>query len=233
MSSTILVVEDEPAIRELISFACQTENYQVIRCGSVAEGRQVLSTQTVDLILLDWMLPDLSGLKWLEILKSDGTTRHIPVIMLTARGSETDKVSGLDAGADDYVVKPFSPRELLARIRAVLRRGTPPESKWVVCGPLRMNTELYVAQADGVPIKLGAIEFKLLLALANSPDRVLSRLQLLERVWEDAYELDERTVDVHILRLRKCLSNTPVANMIETVRGIGYRALTTAGNISK
>lgn len=224
MAETILVVEDEPAIRELIGFACESSGYAVLRAGSVKEASDLLSQNRVHLILLDWMLPDLSGLQWLDKLKHDERYAAVPVIMLTARGTESDKVAGLDAGADDYVVKPFSPRELIARMRAVLRRGGTEAEKTVTCGPLTINEARFSAKVEGEPIKLGVIEFKMLLVLASSPGRVYSRAQLLSRVWDDSTELDERTVDVHILRLRKQLAGTAAASLVETVRGLGYRA---------
>ena len=224
MAETILVVEDEPAIRELIGFACESSGYAVLRAGSVKEASDLLSQNRVHLILLDWMLPDLSGLQWLDKLKRDERYAAVPVIMLTARGTESDKVAGLDAGADDYVVKPFSPRELIARMRAVLRRGGTEAKKTVTCGPLTINEARFSAKVEGEPIKLGVIEFKMLLVLASSPGRVYSRAQLLSRVWDDSTELDERTVDVHILRLRKQLAGTAAASLVETVRGLGYRA---------
>ena len=224
MAETILVVEDEPAIRELIGFACESSGYAVLRAGSVKEASDLLSQNRVHLILLDWMLPDLSGLQWLDKLKRDERYATVPVIMLTARGTESDKVAGLDAGADDYVVKPFSPRELIARMRAVLRRGGTEAEKTVTCGPLTINEARFSAKVEGEPIKLGVIEFKMLLVLASSPGRVYSRAQLLSRVWDDSTELDERTVDVHILRLRKQLAGTAAASLVETVRGLGYRA---------
>ena len=224
MAETILVVEDEPAIRELIGFACESSGYAVLRAGSVKEASDLLSQNRVHLILLDWMLPDLSGLQWLDKLKRDERYAAVPVIMLTARGTESDKVAGLDAGADDYVVKPFSPRELIARMRAVSRRGGTEAEKTVTCGPLTINEARFSAKVEGEPIKLGVIEFKMLLVLASSPGRVYSRAQLLSRVWDDSTELDERTVDVHILRLRKQLAGTAAASLVETVRGLGYRA---------
>ena len=224
MAETILVVEDEPAIRELIGFACESSGYAVLRAGSVKEASDLLSQNRVHLILLDWMLPDLSGLQWLDKLKRDERYAAVPVIMLTARGTESDKVAGLDAGADDYVVKPFSPRELIARMRAVLRRGGTEAEKTVTCAPLTINEARFSAKVEGEPIKLGVIEFKMLLVLASSPGRVYSRAQLLSRVWDDSTELDERTVDVHILRLRKQLAGTAAASLVETVRGLGYRA---------
>ena len=224
MAETILVVEDEPAIRELIGFACESSGYEVLRAGTVHEASDLLASSRVNLILLDWMLPDLSGLQWLDKLKHDERYAALPVIMLTARGTESDKVAGLDAGADDYVVKPFSPRELIARLRAVLRRGGTEAEKTVTCGPLSINESRFCAKVNDKIVKLGVIEFKLLLVLASSPGRVYSRAQLLSRVWDDASELDERTVDVHILRLRKQLADTAAASLLETVRGLGYRA---------
>ena len=224
MAETILVVEDEPAIRELIGFACESSGYEVLRAGTVHEASDLLASSRVNLILLDWMLPDLSGLQWLDKLKHDERYAALPVIMLTARGTESDKVAGLDAGADDYVVKPFSPRELIARMRAVLRRGGTEAEKTVTCGPLSINESRFCAKVNDKIVKLGVIEFKLLLVLASSPGRVYSRAQLLSRVWDDASELDERTVDVHILRLRKQLADTAADSLLETVRGLGYRA---------
>ena len=224
MAETILVVEDEPAIRELIGFACESSGYEVLRAGTAQEASTLLEGARVNLILLDWMLPDLSGLQWLEKLRRDERWASLPVIMLTARGTESDKVAGLDAGADDYVVKPFSPRELIARMRAVLRRGGSEAEKTLTCGPLTLNEARFSAKVSGQSVKLGVIEFKMLLVLASSPGRVYSRSQLLSRVWDDVNELDERTVDVHILRLRKQLAGTDAAGLVETVRGLGYRA---------
>lgn len=224
MTESVLVVEDEPAIRELIGFACETAGYRVLRAGSVTEARRVLEAERPDIILLDWMLPDQSGLSWLEQLKREEKNAGIPVIMLTARGTESDKVAGLDAGADDYVVKPFSPRELIARLRAVLRRGAAEAEKTIVCGPVALNESRFSAKVNGVDVRLGVIEFKMLCVLAANPGRVYSRAQLLERVWDDAAGFDERTVDVHVLRLRKQLAGTAAADIVDTVRGLGYRA---------
>lgn len=224
MTEAVLVVEDEPAIRELIGFACETAGYRVFRAGSVAEAKKVLNAERPDIVLLDWMLPDQSGLSWLEQLKRDEKNAGIPVIMLTARGTESDKVAGLDAGADDYVVKPFSPRELIARLRAVLRRGAAEVEKTIVCGPVALNEAHFSAKVEGKDVRLGVIEFKLLCVLAANPGRVYSRAQLLERVWSDSVGFDERTVDVHVLRLRKQLAGTAAADIVDTVRGLGYRA---------
>ena len=229
---SILIVEDEVAIRELVGFVCETEGCATYRAGSVAEAQQLLDAHAVDLILLDCMLPDRSGLDWLKSLR--GSSRHgaIPVIMLTARGDESDRVAGLDAGADDYVVKPFLPRELSARIRAVLRRHQPSQAQnssganesegEIHCGPLMMNAARFEALVNGAPVKLSAKEFKLLYLFASKPGRVFTREMLLESVWPGAF-VDERTVDVHMLRLRKALAGTRAENLIETVRGVGYR----------
>lgn len=225
MADTTLVVEDEPAIRELIAFACESSGFEVLRAGCVHEALEMLDTHRVSLILLDWMLPDLSGLQWLEQLKRNERWSALPVIMLTARTTESDKVAGLDAGADDYVVKPFSPRELMARVRAVLRRGAAEDEKTVRCGPLTMNLARFSARVDGNEIKLGVLEFRMLWVLASSPGRVYSRSQLLTRVWDDAVGFDERTVDVHILRLRKQLSGTAAQDLVQTVRGVGYKVV--------
>ena len=229
---SILIVEDEVAIRELVGFVCETEGCATYRAGSVAEAQQLLDAHAVDLILLDCMLPDRSGLDWLKSLR--GSSRHgaIPVIMLTARGDESDRVAGLDAGADDYVVKPFLPRELSARIRAVLRRhqasqaqnssGANESEGEIHCGPLMMNAARFEALVNGAPVKLSAKEFKLLYLFASKPGRVFTREMLLESVWPGAF-VDERKVDVHMLRLRKALAGTRAENLIETVRGVGYR----------
>lgn len=224
------------AIRELVAFVCETEGFTTVRATTIAEAREAVAASMPDLVLLDMMLPDDSGLTWLRSLRADRATAALPVIMLTARGDEVDRVAGLDAGADDYVVKPFLPRELVARVRAVLRRhelaGSAPktvevpgvdEAEVVVrCGPLVMNEARFEATADGVPLKLSAKEFKLLYIFATKPGRVFTRAQLLSAVWQSAF-VDERTVDVHMLRLRKALAGTAAEDFIETVRGIGYR----------
>ena len=229
----LLIVEDELAIQELIVFVCEAEGFRTTRAGSIAEAP--------DLILLDRMLPDRPGEEWLRELRSDTKTADVPVIILTARGNESDRVAGLDAGADDYVVKPFLPRELTARVRAVLRRrgaaviagrlspmpseetaSTADEERVIVCGPLKLNEARFEATAAGKPLKLSAKEFKLLSLFAAKPGRVFSRANLLDAVWQSAF-VDERTVDVHMLRLRKALAGSAAEDMIETVRGVGYR----------
>lgn len=229
----LLIVEDEAAIRELVAFVCEAEGFRTARAGSVAEAKEAFRRERPDLVLLDRMLPDRSGLDWLKDFRSASETAGLPVILLTARGDEADRVAGLDAGADDYVVKPFLPRELSARVRAVLRRkggsGAPANAApaedhehVIVCGPLTMNETRFEAAADGVPLKLSAKEFKLLSLFASKPGRVFSRQNLLDAVWPSAF-VDERTVDVHMLRLRKALAGTAAEDLIETVRGVGYR----------
>ena len=227
----VLVVEDEPAIRELVAFVCEAENFRTARAGDVAEAKAAFASERPALVLLDRMLPDCSGVAWLRELRSTPETAGIPVILLTARGGEADRVEGLDAGADDYIVKPFLPRELAARIRAVLRRGEgrdaarerKEEAEHIVrCGPLVMNETRHEATAAGEVLKLSTKEFALLLILAGRPGRVYSRANLLDAVWPGAF-VDERTVDVHMLRLRKNLAGTAAQDIVETVRGVGYR----------
>ena len=240
----LMIVEDELAIQELIAFVCEAEGFRTTRAGSVSEARAMLSSERPDLVLLDRMLPDLPGEEWLKSLRASPETANLPVIMLTARGSEAERVAGLDAGADDYVVKPFLPRELTARVRAVLRRrggassaksapmetaGAEPaasaqgdEERIIVCGPLKLNEARFEATADGKPLKLSAKEFKLLMLFAAKPGRVFSRANLLDAVWQSAF-VDERTVAVHMLRLRKALAGSAAQDLIETVRGVGYR----------
>jgi two-component system phosphate regulon response regulator PhoB len=224
MPATILVVEDEPAIQELVAYACQTNGFEVRRSDSVRAAREAVAGALPDLILLDWMLPDRPGIELLRELRSQERTRGLPVIMLTARGSESDKVAGLDAGADDYVVKPFSPRELVSRIRAVFRRRAPQLAGEVIeYGPLRLDAARRELLANGEPVKMGLTEYKLLTFFMAHPERVFSRSQLLDGVWGDHVFIEERTIDVHMLRLRKALAPHDLQYMIQTVRGLGYR----------
>ncbi|MCI5895848.1 MAG: response regulator [Candidatus Aphodousia sp.] len=228
-SARILIVEDEAPIRTLISFACAGAGFEVECTDSAVTAQRIVEENRPDLVLLDYMLPELSGVEWLEKLHADPKTKDLPVIMLTARGSESDRVKGLNAGADDYVVKPFMPRELIARIQAVLRRyrfqsqNKGDADNLIVCGPLTMNESSFEAKVDDVTLSLSAKEFKLLLVFAKNPERVYSREMLLQLVWDNAY-VDERTVDVHMLRLRKQLQGTKAENLLQTVRGLGYRA---------
>ncbi len=227
MSTNILIVEDEPAIQELVAYTCSSNGYSVRRAESVSAAREAIGQQLPDLVLLDWMLPDRPGIDLLKDLRTEDRTRAVPVIMLTARGSEADRVVGLDTGADDYVVKPFSPRELVSRIRAVFRRRAPQHSgESVTYGPLTIDPARHEVLVDGNPVSMGLAEFKLLSFLVNHPDRVYSRAQLLDSVWGDHVFIEERTVDVHVLRLRKALTPARAQHLVQTVRGLGYRLST-------
>jgi two-component system phosphate regulon response regulator PhoB len=224
MSARILVVEDEPAIQELIAYTCRTNSYEVRRADSVRAAHQAVASELPDMVLLDWMLPDRPGVDLLRELRAQERTKSLPVIMLTAKGNESDKVAGLEAGADDYVVKPFSPRELVSRIRAVLRRRAPQlAGETLEYGPMRLDAARHEMTVNGQPVKMGLAEFKLLSFLLGHPDRVFTRAQLLDNVWGDHVFIEERTVDVHMLRLRKALAPFGAQQMIQTVRGLGYR----------
>ncbi|MCU0765620.1 MAG: phosphate regulon transcriptional regulator PhoB [Burkholderiaceae bacterium] len=224
MSGSILVVEDEPAIQELVSFACSGGGYKVRRADSVRAAREAIRHELPDLVILDWMLPDRPGIELLRELRGEERTRAVPVILLTAKGAESDRVAGLDAGADDYVVKPFSPRELVSRVRAVFRRRAPQLSGEALSyGPLKIDTARHEVLAAGQPVKMGLAEFKLLRYLVGHPERVFSRAQLLDGVWGDHVFIEERTVDVHVLRLRKALAAAGAEGLVQTVRGLGYR----------
>jgi two-component system, OmpR family, phosphate regulon response regulator PhoB len=224
MGPSILVVEDEPAIQELVSFTCASNGFEVQRAESVGAAQQAIRSKLPDLVILDWMLPDRGGIELLRDLRADERTRALPVIMLTARSAESDRVAGLDAGADDYVVKPFSPRELVSRVRAVFRRRAPQHSgEALEYGPLAIDPVRHEVVAGGKPVKMGLAEFKLLKFLVGHPERVFSRSQLLDSVWGDHVFIEERTVDVHVLRLRKALAPAGAQNLVQTVRGLGYR----------
>jgi two-component system phosphate regulon response regulator PhoB len=224
MKASILVVEDEPAIQELVAHVCRANGFEARRADTVLAAREAVAGELPDLVLLDWMLPDRPGTDLLRELRAAERTRALPVIMLTARGSEADRVTGLDAGADDYVVKPFSPRELASRIRAVLRRRAPEVAgEALAYGPLRLDPVRHEIEVGGRPLKMGLTEFKLLAYLMAHPDRVFTRAQLLDGVWGDHVFIEERTVDVHMLRLRKALAPAGAQHMVQTVRGLGYR----------
>ena len=224
MTATILAVEDEPAILELIVLNLRHAGFRVIGAANAEEAEAIIQNELPDLIVLDWMLPKCSGLCLAKKLRSEERTRELPIIMLTARVHEVDKILGLEAGADDYVTKPFSPKELVARIRAVLRRRTPHlADEAVEIGALTLNPATHRATAAGWPIELGPTEFRLLFFFMTHPERVYSRAQLLDEVWGDHVFIEERTVDVHIRRLRAALEPAGCHNCIETVRGSGYR----------
>jgi two-component system phosphate regulon response regulator PhoB len=221
---TILVVEDESAIAELIAINLRHAGFQITLAETAEQATAAVDAVLPDLVLLDWMLPGQSGLALARRWRADARTRELPIIMLTARADESDKVSGLDAGADDYLTKPFSTQELLARIRAVLRRRTPEALDTAVeLGWLKLDPGTRRVSAQGIELKLGPTEFRLLHFFMSHPERVHSRAQLLDRVWGDHVFIEERTVDVHVKRLREALQPVHCAHMVETVRGAGYR----------
>ena len=219
----ILIVEDEQAIREMIAFHLSRAGYDVVEAGDARAARELLADERPDLALVDWMLPDISGLELTRMLKRDKNYEDVAIIMLTARAEERDKISGLEGGADDYITKPFSPRELIARIQAVLRRSGVSADEIVTAGVLEIDMAGHRVIVSGNEIKLGPTEYRLLQFLMTHPDRVYSRTQLLDRVWGANVYVEERTVDVHVRRLRKALSEESADNYIQTVRGAGYR----------
>jgi len=226
VTAQILIVEDEPAIRELLAMNLRHAGFEVLQATDASSARRTIDAALPDLLLLDWMLPDQSGVELARRLRADQRTRELPIIMLTARSAEADKLGGFDAGADDYVTKPFSPRELVARVRAMLRRRAPEASdEPVEVAGLRLEPETFRVFADGAPLKMGPTEFRLLHYLMRNLDRVLSRGKLLDGVWGDHVVIEERTVDVHIRRLRLALQPSGHDRLIETVRGGGYRFL--------
>jgi two-component system, OmpR family, phosphate regulon response regulator PhoB len=224
MPATILLVEDEAAIQELIAANLTRAGHHVVRAADAETAQRLLRDALPDLVLLDWMLPGLPGIELARRLRADERTRAIPIIMLTARGEEQDKVLGLETGADDYITKPFSPRELVARIKAVLRRRSPQATEDPVeVGGLRLDPATHRVSAGEQAISLGPTEFRLLHFLMTHPERVHSRPQLLDQVWGDHVFVEERTVDVHIRRLRSALEASGHDALIQTVRGSGYR----------
>mgnify|MGYP003893197731 FL=1 len=221
---TILLVEDDAAIRSLLVLHLENAGFRVLEAPDVRTALRWLDELLPDIAVIDWMLPDVSGITLLERLRHNDRTRQIPVVMLTARAAEADKVRGLEGGADDYVTKPFSPRELLARIRAVMRRRQPePEAGPVAFGGLELVPDRRVVRRAGAEQTLGPTEFRLLHFFVTHPERVWDRATLLDRVWGDDAFIEERTVDVHVRRLRLALRPLKADGMIETVRGAGYR----------
>lgn len=219
----VLIVEDEPAIAELIAVNLRHNGFIPVWAEDGVSAQRELDAALPDVILLDWMLPGgSSGLNLARKWRADQRSKHVPILMLTARGDEPDKIAGLDAGADDYITKPFSTQELLARIRAVLRRRTPEQAgERVQVGDLVLDSETHRVTFQDQPLKLGPTEFKLLNHFMHNPERVHSRGQLLDKVWGDHVYIEERTVDVHIKRLREALGEA--GSLVETVRGAGYR----------
>jgi two-component system, OmpR family, phosphate regulon response regulator PhoB len=219
--TTILIVEDEPSIVELVTFTLKEAGWNAVAVHTAADGWAFIQRRTPQMILLDWMLPDETGLRLLSRIRADRQLSELPVIMLTAKSMEEDKIAGLDQGADDYITKPFSPRELTARIKALLRRKSPEHAQSAMrAGMVTLDPVSCSVSIGDRPAEIGHAEFKLLKFLLAHPERVFSRSQLLDKVWGDHVVIEERTVDVHVLRLRKALKEAE--HLIKTVRSVGY-----------
>jgi len=224
MHKRILVVEDEASIREMVAFALRKSGMEALHAADARAAQTVIAETVPDLILLDWMLPGMSGLDLARRLRKQELTAEVPIIMLTARGEEMDRVNGLEAGVDDYVVKPFSTRELIARIKAVLRRSQGDDGSGVIeVGGLKIDSAAHRVSVAGEQIAIGPTEYRLLHFFITHPERVYSRAQLLDHVWGGSVYVEERTVDVHIRRLRKTLEPHGLDTLVQTVRGTGYR----------
>ncbi len=223
MKKRILCIEDEAAIRSMIRFSLEREGFVVQEAADARTARDMAADQSPDLMLVDWMLPDLSGPELIRRFRSDPLTRDIPIIMLTAKSEEDDMIHGLDAGADDYLIKPVSLKSLSARIKALLRRTDGfDEQRVITIGRLQLNQNAHQLRIDGAPVHLGTTEYRLLEFFMQHPEKVYSRAQLLDFVWGQNTYIEERTVDVHVLRLRKTLKTCAADNVIQTVRGAGY-----------
>ena len=232
MQKRILIVDDEPAIRDMVAYALRKGDFEAAHAGDARQAQEAIAERVPDLILLDWMLPGTSGVELARRWRREALTRDIPIIMLTARGEENDRVGGLEAGVDDYVVKPFSARELLARIRAVMRRSRDEDADGSIqLGRLRIDGAAHrvfampdkATDGEPAPVQIGPTEYRLLHFFMTHPERVYSRSQLLDYVWGGSVYVEERTVDVHIRRLRKTLEPHALDPMVQTVRGAGYR----------
>ncbi|CAM8292834.1 OmpR Response regulators consisting of a CheY-like receiver domain and a winged-helix DNA-binding domain [Candidatus Methylopumilus universalis] len=227
MKANILIVEDEGPILELLALNISQAGYNPLRAISAEHAEKLINEALPDIILLDWMLPGMSGIDFAKKLRSNALTKTIPIIMLTARSDELDKVKGLEIGADDYITKPFSPRELNARIKAVLRRKAPELTEDILkINGLELNPVSHRVTGNNKPLEMGPTEFRLLHFFMSNPERVYSRSQLLDKVWGSQIFIEDRTVDVHIRRLRNILTQSQHENLIQTVRGSGYRLST-------
>jgi two-component system phosphate regulon response regulator PhoB len=222
-TNSVLLVEDEPEIREMLTLALDRAGYRTIGAGTAEEALRKLDGPLPDLVIIDWMLPGMSGIELARRLRRDELTADLPLIMLTARGEESDKLRSFDSGVDDYVTKPFSPRELIARIKALIRRSGAPADGRLVAHGIALDSQSHRLSINGEPVHIGPTEFRLLEFLMRHPDRAFDRTQLLDRVWGRSVYVEERTVDVHILRLRKVLAPHGLGGLVQTVRGIGYR----------
>ena len=223
-AATVLLVEDEPAILDLLEVTLAAKGFRVRKAEDAGSARDSIHAELPDIIILDWMLPGQSGVQFARELRSDVRSKSLPIIMLTAKADEADKVHGLEVGADDYITKPFSPRELVARVNALLRRRAPQAADTTLAyGGVTLNPAQHEARVNGKVIDISATEFRLLAFLIANPERVFSRAQLLDQVWGDHRFIEERTVDVHVLRLRKALQPHGAEELVQTVRGVGYR----------
>ncbi len=222
MTAHILIVEDESGIRELLKEAFTAKGFRVSAARNAQAARACVESDMPDLAIVDWMMPQISGIELIRQWRRDENTQHLPIIMLTARDTEQDTIHGLDAGADDYIGKPFSTRELMARVNAMLRR-TGDNRKILSYGVLQLDSDAHSVTINKVPVSLGQTEYRLLAFFLSQPNRVFSRVQLLDQVWGHNHDVEERTVDVHILRLRKSLREHNLDRIIDTVRGAGYR----------
>ena len=223
MANKLLIIEDEPDLRELLSFTLSREGYDVIEAETAETALQMLDSKLPDLAIVDWMLPGMDGIELVKRLRRDDVTEDLPIIMLTARGEEPDKLKSFDVGIDDYITKPFSPRELLARIKALLKRSGTPENNVLESNGIQLDLNSHRVTINGQEIHTGPTEYRLLELLVRNPDRVFNRNQLLDRVWGRGVYVEERTVDVHILRLRKLLKPFGLDRAVQTVRSVGYR----------
>ncbi len=223
MAPSIMVVEDEPEIRELLSFTITRAGHDVVTAESAEQALQLLDRGLPELLVIDWMLPGMSGIDLAKRLRLDELTASLPIIMLTARGEEADKLKSFDSGVDDYVTKPFSPKELMARVKALLRRTGAPEDNLLEVGGIKLDLTSHRVSIGDEPIHMGPTEYRLLELLMRHPERAFDRSQLLDRVWGRSVYVEERTVDVHVLRLRKILQPYDLHHLIQTVRGVGYR----------
>ena len=223
MANKLLIIEDEPDLRELLSFTLSREGYDVMEAETAETALQMLDSTLPDLAIVDWMLPGMDGIELVKRLRRDDVTEDLPIIMLTARGEEPDKLKSFDVGIDDYITKPFSPRELLARIKALLKRSGTPENNVLESNGIQLDLNSHRVTINGQEIHTGPTEYRLLELLVRNPDRVFNRNQLLDRVWGRGVYVEERTVDVHILRLRKLLKPFGLDRAVQTVRSVGYR----------
>ena len=223
--NTILLVEDEPEIRDMLNFALSRGGFHVVEAATAEDAMIRLDGTLPNLLIIDWMLPGMSGVEMARRVRRDPHTGELPIIMLTARGEESDKLKSFDSGVDDYITKPFSPRELIARVKALLRRSGAPDSDVLEQGPIRLDLSAHQLSINSRAVKLGPTEFRLLEHFMMNPGRAFDRTQLLDRVWGRSVYVEERTVDVHILRLRKALKPFDLQHLVQTVRGVGYRFL--------